>query len=80
MLIKFTLGRPKITMNYHLQPHLYGSQARRNRVVHKGPAASGTGLTHTIDFLLVLEHQLCAYGSLVGIVYGSTLVLQCAHA
>ena len=30
------------------QPHLYGSQARTNRVVHKGPAASGCGLLYIL--------------------------------
>jgi hypothetical protein len=68
MLIKFTFSHPKITMNCHFRPHLYGSQARTNRVVHKGPAASGIGSTHSIVLLLVLEHQLRVYGSDIGIV------------
>ena len=74
MLIKFTLGHPKITMNCHIQPHLYHWQARTNRVVHKGPAAGGPvhdtsiGSTHSIVLLLVLEHQLRVYDSDIGIV------------
>ena len=68
MLIKFTFSHPKITMNCHLQPHLYHSQAGILRVVHKGPAASGIGLTHSIVLLLVLEHQLRVYGLDIGIV------------